>query len=393
MNKSVITYTLHQCTKCLKCLRACPTQAITIEKERVHIHHERCINCGRCKDVCLNQGLQAKGSTLYDLQNYDYTIALIPSALYGGAKSKNEVEQILMAIKSLGFDQVIDISDIEASVHIYSMASVKEEQGLKISSHCPCVNRLISMKYPTLYPSLVEVDYPSEVAARHYRKIYNDKGIVGIFYLAECVSKLEFAKYPYGNTHFEVDHALSISDLFPLIKHATTCQQYPVDYCSVGLRGAISKSKDEKGYLNVDGLEKIINILELAEFNVINDVDYLNLNFCFNGCVGGNLLWGNAFLGKNNIKELIKTATKMPMLLSNEELRGDYQISNPVDERSMKEKLAHFKLLNEKLTLLPEYDCGACGFAGCRAMAEAMIEGNKAVEDCKVLYPNKKEIL
>ncbi|MBN2849274.1 MAG: 4Fe-4S binding protein, partial [Erysipelotrichaceae bacterium] len=32
---SVVTYTLARCQKCLKCLRVCPVEAISIKDERV----------------------------------------------------------------------------------------------------------------------------------------------------------------------------------------------------------------------------------------------------------------------------------------------------------------------------------------------------------------------
>ena len=68
---SVISYTLHKCTKYMHCLRICPTEAITIQNERAIISPKKCINCGQCMDACTNLGLQAKGSTIIDKDNYE----------------------------------------------------------------------------------------------------------------------------------------------------------------------------------------------------------------------------------------------------------------------------------------------------------------------------------
>ncbi|MDD3126007.1 MAG: (Fe-S)-binding protein [Candidatus Izemoplasmatales bacterium] len=38
--------------------------------------------------------------------------------------------------------------------------------------------------------------------------------------------------------------------------------------------------------------------------------------------------------------------------------------------------------------MLPKYNCGACGFAGCRDMAKALLTGSCRAESCK---PIKKE--
>ena len=42
--------------------------------------------------------------------------------------------------------------------------------------------------------------------------------------------------------------------------------------------------------------------------------------------------------------------------------------------------------------LLPGYNCGACGKAGCAAFAEALVTGEApAVSGCKVIKPDKKQ--
>lgn len=47
----------------------------------------------------------------------------------------------------------------------------------------------------------------------------------------------------------------------------------------------------------------------------------------------------------------------------------------------------------DKVTeLLPGYNCGACGKAGCAAFAEALVTGEApAVSGCKVIKPDKKQ--
>ena len=41
------------CTGCLACLKACPSDAITGEKKKVHfIHQDKCTQCGICYSTC-----------------------------------------------------------------------------------------------------------------------------------------------------------------------------------------------------------------------------------------------------------------------------------------------------------------------------------------------------
>lgn len=44
-------------------------------------------------------------------------------------------------------------------------------------------------------------------------------------------------------------------------------------------------------------------------------------------------------------------------------------------------------------TLLPGYNCGACGFPGCNGLADAIINQNAPVEKCKPIRPNQIEAI
>ncbi len=53
--RELLTYTIDPelCTGCTRCVKRCPTEAITGEKKEVHvIEQEKCIKCGNCFDAC-----------------------------------------------------------------------------------------------------------------------------------------------------------------------------------------------------------------------------------------------------------------------------------------------------------------------------------------------------
>ncbi len=48
--------------------------------------------------------------------------------------------------------------------------------------------------------------------------------------------------------------------------------------------------------------------------------------------------------------------------------------------------------INKVIELLPGYNCGACGRAGCAAFGEALVTGEvNKVSGCKVIKPDKKQ--
>lgn len=42
------------------------------------------------------------------------------------------------------------------------------------------------------------------------------------------------------------------------------------------------------------------------------------------------------------------------------------------------------------LAMLPGYNCGGCGYAGCSGMAAAIVDGSGDVDKCKPSKPEKK---
>ncbi len=389
--KSVINYALSRCTQCLKCLRTCPMGAISINQERVSIDDNKCINCGICIEQCTFQGLKANGSTLHDLANYNYKVALIPSAIYSSCKNTLEVEELFRAIKDIGFNEVVDMSAIEGAIadEVLNQINNSNTRGL-ISSFCPVVNRLIEVKYPMLLDKMVDIDYPNEIAAKIIRKKFSHIPDVGIFYFCECVSRLRFAKYPYGNKESAIDHALSLEDCFPIINRNRQIQSKTRQISKKGLKScSMLLNFEDVKILHADGISKLTKVLELTEFGQMQRFEYLSCSYCTNGCIGGNLLWGNPFDARLNIEQLIAETQDIPMTLKDIDLKRK-QFNESKKSLSIQQRIQYFAEVNKVVEVLPQFDCGACGFASCRQMAEQIVSKNREVVDCRVFEYRRK---
>lgn len=44
-------------------------------------------------------------------------------------------------------------------------------------------------------------------------------------------------------------------------------------------------------------------------------------------------------------------------------------------------------------SMLPGYNCGACGYPGCGAFANAIVNDGKDVNQCKPIKPNQAELI
>ena len=392
MRRSVVHYTLDQCIRCMKCVKACPTSALSMVKDRVKIDQNRCINCGRCIRACHNRGLLAQGSTLDDIANYEYTICLVPGALISHCASLAEAEDMFHAIRMLGFDEVVDITEYSA-LHMKEtilLADENKDDDPVIASFCPVIARLVQTSHKSLLDSLLPIKTCSEIAAKDLRRKHPDKNL-GIFHLCECESKLEYAKYPYGNMQYEVDHALALTDIFPMIRKNMNKGRDPVLFNKEGLQVCNPLRIVQKDdYLIADGFDKISTVLDMAEFGLLNQFRLLILYPCFNGCIGGHMLWGNSFLVANNIDELTAEKTKPAADLPFEEIYSDENSKIDEDSLSFIERTKFFRSVNDELERLPGYDCSACGMQTCRVMAEEIVRGKKTEDDCRVLKALKE---
>jgi len=385
MSKSVIAYTLEHCVRCMKCLHACPTGAISMQDNRIHVDKSDCINCGRCVRACHSKGMVSQGSTLEDIQNYEYTVCIVPTAILSRCNSKDDLQELFYAIKMLGFDEVVEHTDIDAQ--LMKEALLISESAKKfnfIESFCPVVNELISQKYSILGENVLQLQYPSEICAKQIRKRLPGKK-VGIFNLCECEANLALAKYPYGNEQYEVDHALSLTDMFPLIRPILHQGKMDVALCIEGLQTCSVQSRPQcPEVLIADGFEKISEILDESEFGILNRYHLLTLYSCYNGCIGGHLLWGSSYL-VNEFVDKLKDIPRKPIAdLPFEEIFSNEYLQNE-DTRTFSEKMEAFQKVNAILEELPGYDCGACGKQTCRSMAEEIVKGERSLKSCRIL--------
>lgn len=382
--KPVVSYKGSNCKKCIKCVKDCPMDAISIVNEQVIIDENKCINCDICIQACNQKLLQVKHIDLKDFLNqYDYNIALIPTAILSDLKNYDEIKNIAHAIKEFGFDEVVEYSDIEGTLYKQALKDSIGKNKVMITSFCPTINKLIINEYPTLIDHLLPYDYPVEIAAKKLRDKYADKKI-GIYSLCECVGKLSLAKYPFGNEESNIDYALSVSKLFPQINHLKNDLQEDIEFNRLGIESIVSDlyGKDNLSIISVEGLSQIRKVLDLVEFDQLKHIDLLALFNCFQGCIGGYYLWSNPFEGCFNIKSMLDKCKD-----NIEDINHlDYKKIHTIDsnEQNFKERLAWFNKVNVILETLPQFDCGSCGYANCRNLAIKIASGEADDSLCLV---------
>ena len=392
---------------CTNCIKRCPTEAIRIRNGKASISPERCIDCGECIRICPHHAKRARYTSMDRLSDFEYNIALPAPSLYGQFNNLDDIDYVLNGLRQLGFDEVFEVSRAaelvsEATRKMMVTGQVKKPA---ISSACPAVVRLIRVRFPDLCEHVLPLKSPMETAATMARKEAMEKtGLpsekIGVFFLTPCPAKVTEIKMPLGLDVSNVDGAIAISEIFPMLSHKMDHLERIEPMANSGVIGvgwatsggeAAALLNDK--YLAADGIENVIRVLEEIEDERIGDLEFIEVNACSGGCVGGVLCVENGYVAKARIQRL-----RRYLPVSQNHLKGgpipdlmkwqeglefsDALTLSPDLKEAMKMMLTIDNIEEE----LPGLDCGACGAPTCRAFAEDVVKNGCATTECVFVY-------
>ena len=393
-----------RCCGCTNCLKRCPTEAIRIRDGKAHILSERCIDCGECIRVCPHHAKRARSDSLEDIEQYKIKVAIPAPALFGQFHNLDDIDYVLTGLRAVGFDYVYEVSRGAELVSEATRQLIREEKLNKpiISSACPAVVRLIKIRFPELCDNVMPLLAPMEVAAKMARRQVismtgADDSDIGVFFITPCPAKVTEINSPNHADDSAVSGAIAISQIYPALTHAMEHLKVVEPIAKSGLIGVgwatsggeAAAMLGEK-YLAADGIENVIRVLEELEDDHINDVDFIELNACSGGCVGGVLTVENPYVAQARIQTLRKY---MPVSLNH--LKEDEQLDFMMWEKELTYNADSFRLsddimeamdmmdkMDEICKGLPGLDCGSCGAPSCRALAEDIVKGLAKETDC-----------
>ena len=414
MEKFIHSVTLDKdlCKGCINCIKRCPTEAIRVRDGKAHILAERCIDCGECIRICPHHAKKPLYDPLTILDDFKYTIALPPPSLYGQYNNLEEQDVVLAALLDMGFDDVYEVAKAaelvsDATRRILQTGSIERPV---ISSACPAVTRLIRVRFPQLIDHVLPLVAPIELAARlakkeAVRRTGLPKEDIGCIFITPCPAKVTAIHSPIGSSRSEVDGAVAIKEVYPRLL-ASMKRISQMDYLAsagrIGLGWAESGGEaagliSTDSYLAADGIENVIRVLEDLDDEKYRDLDFVELDACAGGCVGGVLQVENPYIAKAKIKRLRRYVPVSKNHLSGSiptEMLWDTDLTYaPVLELggTRTERFERYNQMEEILAELPGLDCGSCGAPTCAALAEDVVRGKAAVNDCTVLMRRRME--
>ncbi len=395
-----------KCIGCTTCVRHCPTEAIRVEGGRAHIDVYRCIDCGECIRVCPQKAKKAVCSKLEAMDSFKWKIALPAPTLYGQFENLDDVDFVLHGLTKLGFDQVYEVAKAAELVSAYTRLYL-ETEGIKkplISSACPAVVRLISLRFPSLMDNVIKMLPPMELAAKAAREEAMAENPelsaedIGICFISPCPAKASYVKNGFGDYKSRVDAVVSISDIYFSLVGEMKPTEAPPDLSEAGMlgvgwatSGGESAALFNDSYLAADGIENVIHVLDQIENGSFPQLEFIELNACTGGCVGGVLTVQNPFIARARLQALRRFLPVSQNFIPKDThyIPKEYFFEEAPEYRPMAKLSDNFaesmRMMADIQALrqtLPGLDCGACGAPSCRAFAEDVVRGTAGERFC-----------
>lgn len=404
MNNQNPVYTLsNECHDCYKCIRECPVKAIKIENGHASVIPERCIACGNCVKTCPSNAKRVradvdKAKNLI-LAQKDVYVSLAPS--WSGVFEIN-AKKMISVLKKLGFKGVSETALGAQEVSIKTAEILNNaEKGLFISSACPVIVDYVKLYHPEFANCITPIGSPAMTHAKMLKEKYGED--IAVVFIGPCIGKKnevkEYGLFDVALTFEELkcwllDEAIDTSSVAvnPESKFVPEAafegSLYPIDG---GMNETIRKIgiKKEVQLMDFAGLTAFDNALNNLNPDKIDKVIFVEALSCKGGCVGGPCI-STEKAGISIVSDVLSKVKERETIPQIPETVVEMDVS-PKNVETTKYSLEDILKTLKKIgkhTVDDELNCGGCGYATCRDLAIALLDGDAETSMC-VSYMRK----
>ena len=364
--------------------------------------------------VCQHKAKRAIFDKLSDIDpGFKYRIVLPAPALYGQFENLTDIGSLLESLLELGFDEVYEVARAAEIISECTRRYMRKPNIPRpvISSACPAIVRLIRLRFPELcenvLPTLPPVEYASRIAKakalKNHPELRADE--ICTVFIAPCPAKSSYAKNGLSQTLSSIDYVISVAEVYMKLGGKVKQPHPGMLRSRAGIAGVKWASSDGEAeglfddrYLAADDMDNAIQVLDAIENGKFPHLEFVELNACPGGCVGGAATVENPYIAKARLmsfrhglphnRHYLDVKDQGPDFVPREAML-DAPIDNYVPGFSLSEdRVEAMRLMmqiEELHAQLPQIDCGSCGAPTCLAFAEDVIKGEADLEDCVVM--------
>lgn len=427
-----IQFDKEKCDSCYKCLRVCPTKAISFSKEDRKIVDALCIKCGLCEASCPQDALTIR-SQLDEVfgwikEHKKVSVSIAPS--FVGAFGLNEPTVMATALRKLGFNHIEETAIgaeiiaehydrvIENYVQTHSLEDEQEKEPQSfITSCCPSANYLVEEYYPSLIPYIIPVVSPMIAHGRQMKTMYGPEEKV--VFIGPCLAKMAEAEEMAG----AIDAVITFEELEMMFQayhielnvqaDSFFDQEGSIRGCGFPLGGSLRRKEGSYRddtllrYIHVDGIENCTHILNELKSGALSNC-VIELNSCSGSCVNGpdmpkNKLkrYERELYMRQYMKRKRLEVTAVDALMEESESKKlpgvSISIHRTFSDKQLKQveprREEIIRIMNKmgKYSIQDELNCGACGYTTCNEKAKAVFYGYSDHETCLPFLRKKAE--
>lgn len=396
------------CIGCVMCMKACPVKAIRVRRGLAQIDSEICVDCGMCYRVCPQGAVAVATTPLADIARFRHAVAIAHPALFSQFGYDINPNQVLLALKRIGFVDVIDLSWVcemsAVAIEDYLLSHPEISPG--ISASCPVVLRLIAQRFPSLLPNVVPVLPSRLVAAKTLKtRLAQRYGWrledLGAFIISPCPAKMIAPHDPINMAEPYLDGVICFPDVFgPLLREIRNLREDQTilksSGCGLawGTSGGQAEAVRVAGHtLAVAGFNEVLGILEVLEAGRLTELRFVEARVCQDGSLGGPLTVENRYRAKSVMNRLIRQhgtqsrvdRQRLRAMIDEGAFAWECEIkpipalplaSNPA------EAIAKIQIIKDLVDRLPLLGCGVCGAPDCETFAKDVVLSRAPESDC-----------
>ena len=409
-----------KCVNCYVCISSCPVKfCMNGSGDKLLINHDLCIGCGNCIGTCTHDARHIIDDTsdfFRGLEDGIRMIAIVAPAIASFLPGK--YLNFNGYLKSLGIEAVFDVSfGGELAIASY-IDHIKSNPRMVICQPCPAIVKFVQIFQPKLLPFLAPVESPMLHTIKMIREYYPEYASCKIAVVSPCIAKRrEFNDTGLADYNVTMLALKKIMDernvdvgAFPATEYDGPQAERAVRFSSPG--GLMDVAERfapgiARRALRIEGvhvvypyLEELANLLD-GDFRLPLLLDCLN---CEKGCNGGPgtgnnktpmIVLENPIRERSNqLEEFHKTdmgseyAKKYNDFIGRYWKSGLYNCSYRDYSRNNYLKIpndAQIKAIYRGLKKHDSediYNCAACGYGSCRAMAIAIFNKLNKTQNC-----------